>query len=159
MEKSKKRVLLVAVIAVVIAGVLMMTGEIKLPSVKDDSIVKMNESNAQTTEQTNNSEEKISNNPAVVSSGIVFYTQDGCIYCKNAMDFIEREYPNLGIEIINIGSDVGYEKFVKAARSKKIRHPGTPLFMLNETEYLIGWGKENEIKFKAFVEEKLNYKK
>ncbi len=150
MEKSKKRILLLSGIAIVLAGGLMMSDGMKMPtSATNTGGAKAMDADASSHATPMAKED--GKNTSMKSSGIVFYTQDGCIYCKHAMDYITKYYPDLQFEVVNIRTSLGYRKLLADAKKRGIKDVGTPFIILGNSDYTIGWSKENEMKFDNYA--------
>ncbi len=83
---------------------------------------------------------------------ITFFTQDGCSYCKMARDFIDREYPTLPVNVINVGTRNGYKKLQAEAKARNFTNIGTPFILLGKDKYIMGWGEANIAAFKKYAD-------
>ncbi len=86
---------------------------------------------------------------------IYFFYQDGCPHCHYADEYVNKTYPELKIEKVNIANPRGFELFVQCVRKFKLGDKvGTPLFCMGDN-YVMGWSPALQQKFdnhlKAFV--------
>ncbi len=145
---SKKRVIMLSLIAVILASGVMLSGGINKPE-SNQAIA----APTQTKTPTPMKEE-----PAPVSKSIlmqakiVMYSQEGCSHCKHAKEYIEAHYPNVEVEVVDIASDENYKRFTASVKARRIRSAGTPLILLGQEDYLIGWSTESEKKFQEYVD-------
>ncbi len=150
MNNSKKRVLMITAIAVLLAVGAIASGIVKLPTAEMKSEKVAVEADKVAGAETVTDEKK--SGSVLHKSRIVFFTQDGCGYCKMAKDYIDAKFPALAVEVVNIGTAEGFRRIKEVARQKRLRQVATPLILLGEDEYILGWGKSSEEKFNKFVE-------
>ncbi len=78
---------------------------------------------------------------------IYFFSYDGCPYCHQAEDFINKNYPRLKIEKMDIHKPGGMYLLRKCAEKFKLgRNVGTPLFCMGD-DYIMGWSEEMQERF------------
>lgn len=82
---------------------------------------------------------------------VYFFYYDACPYCHDALDYVNKKYPDLEITMVNISNKPGYELFVKCAQKFDLgRNIGTPLFCMGD-KHLMGWSPHSEKEFDEFV--------
>lgn len=82
---------------------------------------------------------------------IYFFFSNTCPHCHEALDYINRKYPDLKITLVNVADDDGYDMFVAGAKKYKLgQQIGTPLFCMGGN-YIMGWSSEFEPKFDEYV--------
>ena len=82
---------------------------------------------------------------------IYFFYSDSCPHCHEALSFINNEYPDLELTMVNVSSPQGQNMLFSCARKFKLGSQiGTPLFC-TENDYLMGWSEEYIPKFKELV--------
>ena len=85
------------------------------------------------------------------SDKIYFFYQESCPHCHKAKEYVDKKYPNLQMEELNIASRDARDLFIKCARKFNLGNAlGTPLFCMNNN-YIMGWSKRNEKKFERLV--------
>ena len=91
-------------------------------------------------------------NKDLADNKIYFFYYNECPYCHLAIDYMNKNYPNLDITMINIHNPGGYELIVKAAKKYKLgRNVGTPLFAMGKN-YIMGWDESSSPdQFKEYV--------
>ncbi len=85
---------------------------------------------------------------------IYFFTKPSCPYCRMAIDYIAENFPNENIKIIDISNGNGMKSFIKKVREYNIDRNslGTPFIAIGKN-YILGWGKENELLFKEYIKQ------
>ena len=69
----------------------------------------------------------------------------------NAIDYIDRQYPNLNMAMVNIHVGNGFELFKACGEKFRLGNSiGTPLFCMGD-KYLMGWSENNARKFDEYV--------
>ncbi len=87
---------------------------------------------------------------------IYFFYQDSCIHCHHAFEYINKKYPTLKIDKVNINNTNGAVLFLQCARKFKLGSMiGTPLFCIGDN-YVMGWGEEQQQKFDSYIKSFLN---
>lgn len=82
---------------------------------------------------------------------IYFFYSDSCSHCHDALAFIDKEYPNLELTMVNVSSPKGQNMLFSCARKFKLGPQiGTPLFCTKDN-YLMGWSEEYIPKFRELV--------
>ncbi len=82
---------------------------------------------------------------------IYFFFSNTCPHCHDALNYLNKKYPNLEISMTNVGNPEGFELFVKCARKFNLGNQiGTPLFCMGEN-HLMGWSPESEKEFDEYV--------
>lgn len=83
---------------------------------------------------------------------IYFFYSNTCPHCHEALNYIERRYPSLAMEMVNVGNPAGYGLLLKCAQKFKLgRNIGTPLFCMGDN-YLMGWTPAYEARFDVYVQ-------
>ena len=71
--------------------------------------------------------------------------------CRDAIDYIDRQYPNLNMAMVNIHVGNGFELFKACGEKFRLGNSiGTPLFCMGD-KYLMGWSENNARKFDEYV--------
>ncbi len=93
----------------------------------------------------NNKEITLSNN------NIYFFYYNQCPYCHDAINYINSQYPDLKLTMINIHTPEGYKLLVKCAKKYNL-YPniGTPLFAIGD-HYIMGWSDSNAKKLDKYI--------
>lgn len=82
---------------------------------------------------------------------IYFFFSNTCPHCHDALDYINRKYPDLNVTLVNVADDDGYDMFAASAKKFKLgSEVGTPLFCMGDN-YIMGWSPEIEQKFDEYV--------
>lgn len=82
---------------------------------------------------------------------IYFFYYNECPYCHDAIDYIDRQYPNLNMAMVNIHVGNGFELFKACGEKFRLGNSiGTPLFCMGG-KYLMGWSENNVRKFDEYV--------
>lgn len=82
---------------------------------------------------------------------IYLFYSNSCPHCHDAMEYLDRNYPDLKISLINVANRQGYEMLIKCAQKFNLgRQIGTPLFCMGN-DYLMGWSPETANRFDALV--------
>lgn len=87
---------------------------------------------------------------------IEFFMHDGCPYCEKALQYISANYPQLPMQVMEIGNGDekgdNLKKFITCARRFKLtgNRLGTPLICMGQ-HYLLGWSPENEKLFNEYA--------
>lgn len=88
---------------------------------------------------------------ALEDSKIYFFYYNECPYCHDAIDYIDRQYPNLNKAMVNIHVGNGFELFKACGEKFRLGNSiGTPLFCMGD-KYLMGWSENNARKFDEYV--------
>lgn len=78
---------------------------------------------------------------------IYFFYQDGCPHCHYAIEYVNKTYPDLAMERVNIATPRGFELFTQCVRKFKLGDKvGTPLFCMGDN-YIMGWSPALQQKF------------
>lgn len=81
----------------------------------------------------------------------LFFYYNECPYCHDAIDYIDRQYPNLNMAMVNIHVGNGFELFKACGEKFRLGNSiGTPLFCMGD-KYLMGWSENNARKFDEYV--------
>lgn len=91
------------------------------------------------------------------SEQILFFTHEGCPYCEKAMAYINSNYKQLPIQVLEVSKPENMRKFVACANKFKLdkRKLGTPLICMKDN-YILGWSDMDAAKFRKFVKPYLN---
>ena len=86
------------------------------------------------------------------SDKILFFTHDGCPYCVQAMEYININYKQLPIQVLEVNKPENMRKFIACADKFKLdkRKLGTPLICMKDN-YILGWSAMDAAKFRKFV--------
>ena len=88
---------------------------------------------------------------ALEDGKIYFFYYNECPYCHDAIDYIDRQYPNLNMAMVNIHVGNGFELFKACGEKFRLGNSiGTPLFCMGD-KYLMGWSENNARKFDEYV--------
>ncbi len=87
----------------------------------------------------------------IANNKIYFFYSDYCPHCHHAQDYINKKYPDLQMEKINVQTPDGYKLLFKAAKKYNLgQMVGTPLFAFGD-DYMMGWSEAYEKKFDTLV--------
>ncbi len=90
--------------------------------------------------------------PKIDESKIYFFYHDKCPYCHDALDFLNTNYPDLPITMVNVYNDGGFDLFKHCADKFKLGpNIGTPLLCMGDN-YIMGWSKDTPQKFNNYVQ-------
>lgn len=94
------------------------------------------------------------------TADVYFFSQKGCGHCTQALNYIDRNLPNLDMKVIHIESQKGREQFFDFAKKHKINQNslGTPLISIGD-HYILGWGPNSGEQLMQYVEIQKNSKK
>ncbi len=82
---------------------------------------------------------------------VYFFYSDTCPHCHDALEYINRKYPDLQISMVNVANDGGYDLLIRCAQKFKLgRRIGTPLFCMGD-KYIMGWTPQYETRFDEYV--------
>lgn len=82
---------------------------------------------------------------------LYFFYSNGCPHCHDALEYINKKYPDLKMTMVNVGNPGGFNLMVKCARKFNLGDRiGTPLFCMGR-KHLMGWAPQNECKFDMYV--------
>lgn len=82
---------------------------------------------------------------------VYFFFSNSCPHCHHALDYINKNYPDAPITMVNVGNNSGYRLFLKCAEKFKLGNRlGTPLFCMGN-RYIMGWAPEYEKKFDRYI--------
>ena len=83
---------------------------------------------------------------------LYFFYSDTCPHCHDALKYIDAQYPELTLTMINVANEGGLELLIKAAQKFKLgNRVGTPLFVWKD-QYLMGWSPQNEKLFNELAQ-------
>lgn len=89
---------------------------------------------------------------ALSEDKIYFFYYNECPYCHNAIEYIDKKYPELNMAMVNIYVGNGFDLFKKCGQKFNLgNNIGTPLFCMGD-KYLMGWSKANAQKFDKYVQ-------
>ena len=92
-------------------------------------------------------------------SKVYFFYSNGCPHCHAALEYIDRNYANTPITMVNIATPGGYELCWKAAKHYKLNGSiGTPMITFGD-KYMLGWGTDSARQFDANIRSFLKSKK
>lgn len=101
-------------------------------------------------EQTSSSSQEIDNNK------IYFFYSNYCPHCHDALGYLNANYPNLKLSMVNVNTPSGNELLFKCAKKFKLGNRiGTPLFCMGNN-YIMGWSDQNAAQFEEYVKPYLN---
>lgn len=82
---------------------------------------------------------------------IYLFYFDACPHCHDAQEFINKKYPHLHINKIDVNTPRGYQMFLDCAAKHNLgKNIGTPLFCMGKN-YIMGWSKQSAGRFNAYV--------
>ena len=82
---------------------------------------------------------------------IYLFYSEGCPHCRDAEAYLEKNYPNLAMERLNVRTRYGYYMFVECVKKFDLgAEVGTPLFCMGKN-YLMGWDEAYKAKFDSYV--------
>ena len=83
---------------------------------------------------------------------ILFFTHDGCPYCEKALQYINTNYDNLPMQILEVSKAQNMKRFIACADKFKLdkRKLGTPLICMKDG-YILGWSEMDAAKFRKLV--------
>jgi len=83
---------------------------------------------------------------------ILFFTHEGCPYCDKALQYINANYKQLPMQVLEVGKPENMKKFVACANKFKLdkQKLGTPLICMDDN-YILGWSDMNAAKFRKYV--------
>ena len=106
-------------------------------------------------DSTQNSTEPVvmADNAALLDADKVYlFTKKGCPYCTQAIEHIQANYPNFGIEIRDISVEENLH--LALACAKRFHMPknmlGTPLICM-QNDFILGWGPDAPAKLAKYV--------
>lgn len=89
---------------------------------------------------------------ALSEDKIYFFYYNECPYCHNAIEYIDKKYPELNMAMVNIYVGNGFELFKECGQKFNLGNSiGTPLFCMGN-KYLMGWSETNAQKFDKYVQ-------
>ena len=89
---------------------------------------------------------------ALSEDKIYFFYYNECPYCHNAIEYIDKKYPELNMAMVNIYVGNGFELFKECGQKFNLGNSiGTPLFCMGD-KYLMGWSDANAQKFDKYVQ-------
>lgn len=96
---------------------------------------------------------------SVTPNEITFFYSNTCPHCHDALKYVNANYPNLRMNMVNVGTKQGQKKLSDCARELKLgNRVGTPLFWIGD-KYIMGWSKAQEVRFNSLVTPFLDEKK
>ena len=83
---------------------------------------------------------------------VEFFTHEGCPYCSKALKYIQINYPQLPLKVMEISTPGNMHRFVLCAEKFKLNKKklGTPLICMKD-HYIMGWSAENRLLFDEYV--------
>lgn len=82
---------------------------------------------------------------------IYLFYSNSCPHCHDAIEYLNKNYPDLKVTMVNVANRQGYELFARCAQKFKLgRMIGTPLFCMGN-DYLMGWSPETANRFDVLV--------
>jgi len=83
---------------------------------------------------------------------IYLFYANTCPHCHDALEYINQNYPDLPITMVNVANRQGYGLFIKCAQKFNLgRQIGTPLFCIGNN-YLMGWSPNKALEFDRLVQ-------
>ncbi len=83
---------------------------------------------------------------------IYFFYYNECPYCHQAIEYIDKKYPELNMAMVNIYVGDGFDLFKECGRKFNLgNNIGTPLFCMGD-KYLMGWSDFNAQRFDEYVQ-------
>lgn len=85
------------------------------------------------------------------SSEIYFFYSDHCPHCHEAIETIERKYPDLKLTRVSVDEAKGRTLLFRYAEMFKIGNRiGTPFFVFKD-KYIMGWSPQQEKLFDIYI--------
>lgn len=82
---------------------------------------------------------------------IYFFYYNECPYCHDAMEYMNKKYPDLKVTLVNIYNNGGFELFKACAAKFNLgKNIGTPLFCMGNN-YIMGWSDNSARQFDDYV--------
>lgn len=94
------------------------------------------------------------NNDAINNEEIYFFYTTRCPYCHYALDFINKNYPEVELRMENVESKPSYDLFMKCAQKFDLPRNmlGTPLICIGDN-YVLGWSDQSAESFGKYLQE------
>ncbi len=82
---------------------------------------------------------------------IYFFYSNSCPHCHDALEYINKKYPNLKLSMVNVGTAEGYNLLIKCAQDFNLGNQiGTPFFCMGDKQ-LMGWSPQLAKRFDQYV--------
>ena len=82
---------------------------------------------------------------------VYFFYSNGCPHCHDALAYIDKNYADTPITLVNVATPGGYDLCLKAARQYGLSgRIGTPMITFGNN-YLLGWGGDSAKRFDAYM--------
>lgn len=79
--------------------------------------------------------------PEIDESKIYFFYHDRCPYCHDALDYLNANYPDLQLTMVNVYNEGGFDLFKRCANKFELGpNIGTPLLCMGD-HYIMGWSE------------------
>ena len=90
---------------------------------------------------------------------ISFFYSNTCPHCHEALAFVNANYPDLRMNMVNVATKQGQKKLMECARKFKLgNRVGTPLFCMGDN-YIMGWREGYGARFDEYIKPFVNEKK
>ncbi len=87
---------------------------------------------------------------------IYLFYSNSCPHCHDAIAYLNKNYPDLKLNMENVSTQQGYELLFKCAEKFNLGNRiGTPLFCMGD-KYIMGWSDNNAAQFEEYVKPYLN---
>ena len=99
-----------------------------------------------------------SSQEALDNHKIYLFYHNECPYCIQDMDYINQNYPDLEVTMVNIYNNGGMKLLQQCAAKFNLGEQiGTPLFCFGD-KYIMGWSQENISLFNQYATDFINAK-
>lgn len=90
---------------------------------------------------------------------ISFFYSNTCPHCHEALKYVNANYPDLRMNMVNVATKQGQKKLMECARKFKLGNRiGTPLFCMGDN-YIMGWTESYGARFDEYIKPFLSEKK
>ena len=90
---------------------------------------------------------------------ISFFYSNTCPHCHEALKYVNANYPDLRMNMVNVATKQGQKKLMECARKFKLGNRiGTPLFCMGGN-YIMGWTESYGARFDEYIKPFLSEKK
>ncbi len=90
---------------------------------------------------------------------ISFFYSNTCPHCHEALKYVNANYPDLRMNMVNVATKQGQNKLIECARKFNLgNRVGTPLFCMGD-KYIMGWADGFGARFDEYIKPFLNEKK
>ena len=88
----------------------------------------------------------------IAADKVYLFYSNSCPHCHDAMEYINRKYPDLNITLVNVANSDGRELLFRCAQKFNLgRQIGTPLFCMGD-KHIMGWSPEYAAQFDQYIQ-------